>query len=238
MNKIIKRVFVTGPAGSFYSGCDGRLRDFFKATDNTDVTPQRQWIISKDNIVHRGAYFNQGNEFSDWICNFHKYNRKEILEVLDSVFDDQSNKDFLIRFHKSELFALHLDQIHEQFPDAAIITVNNDPWRCFANWFISGGYEIKYDAYPHHVFDKNYEHMWEYINHIHSSINMWNRKNKLELESLNKKFVKKYFNVDYTDKFYNSTENMESYPNTLYNPKEIKGLMSTIKLSIIPWKDI
>ena len=45
----IKRVFITGGPGSFLCGIDERLRSFFKNTDNSDITPERQWI--KDNDV-------------------------------------------------------------------------------------------------------------------------------------------------------------------------------------------
>jgi hypothetical protein len=235
--QIIKRIFVTGPAGSFWSSVDQRLRRALIHADNTDITPQRMWIKPNGEKTHYGAYFNKGNEFGDWITKFHKYCREEIVETLDSVFIPQPEQPFLIRLHKCHDFCLHLDQIIEQFPDAAIVTVNNDPHRCLHNWHKSGAFTTPYDKYPNEIFNLDYEHMWEEINLHHWTIKLWNRKMKLETSRFTKKFIQTNFKVPLNPKFANSKERVYDGVETLHMARDgSHGLIPTVEVSCYPWK--
>jgi hypothetical protein len=236
--QLVKRIFLTGPPGSMWSGCDRRLREAFIDIDNTDWTPERQWHRWDDTIPHRGAYFNVGNEFGDWVLNFHRYTREQILEVVDSVFVPQPDKKVLIRIHKSHEFSHHLDQIMEQFPEAAIITINNDPHRCLANWGLCDGFGHVYDKYPDHVFNNDYEHIWEEINYQHWAIKHWNRKHGLQTSQLTKEWIRTNFTDRLTEKYADPTENYWDGIKTLYFPQDKgHGLVAGINLSCIPWRE-
>jgi len=239
MNKqVIKRIFLTGPPGSMWSGCDRRLREAFLDIDNSDWNEKRQWKRDTGQIPHRGAYFNVGNEFGDWILNFGKYTREEILSVVDSVFLPQPDKEILIRIHKSHEFAHHLDQIMEQFPEAAIITINNDPHRCLANWELCDGFNHVYDPYPEHIFHNDYEMLWEEICYQHYAIKHWNRKHNLPVSQLTKEWIRTNFTDRLTPTYADPTENYWDGVKTLYYPQDYgRGLVSGLQLSCIPWRE-
>lgn len=232
---IIKRIFLTGPPGSMWSGLDTRLREALTDIDNSDWTEARQWQRKNGKIPHRGAYFNIGNEFGEWVCNFHKYSREEILETLDSVYLPQPDKKVLIRIHKSHEFAHNLDQIQEQFPEAAIITVANDPHKCLANWGLCEGHDHVYDGYS--WYKRDYEHIWESINYQYWAIRDWNRRKNLPTNNLTKGWISTNITTrleppynDGVDKYYDGV-------NTLYYPQDNGlGLVNTLALSIVPWE--
>jgi hypothetical protein len=234
--QIIKRIFLTGMPGSMWSGCDRRLRDALMDIDNSDWTDRRQWVRGDGGQTpHRGAYFNIGNEFGEWVCNFHKYSREEILQTVDSVYSPQPNKKVLIRIHKSHEFAHHLDQIHEQFPEAAIITVMNDPHKCLANWGLCDGHDHEYDRYD--WYKRNYEHIWETINYQYWAVRDWIRRKQLPTNNLTKGWISNNITTRLKPPYDDGVDKYWDGVNTLYYPQDYgHGLVDTIRLSIIPWK--
>lgn len=238
MSQEIKRIFLTGPPGSFWSGVDGVLRNAFIDTDHSDWTEKRQWILKDGRKVHRGAYFSIGNEFGNWICDFHRYSREEILETLDSVFVPQPDKEVLVRLHKSHEFSHHLDQIMEQFPEAAIVMVNNEPHKCLHNWHICEGFDHVYDPYPEHVFHGNYEHVWEEINYQHWAIRHFNRKHSLTTSTASKKWIIENFGNKVYPEILDGVEKIYDGVPTLHYPRNKRlGLIDTLAISTIPWKE-
>ena len=236
MSQEIKRIFLTGPPGSMWSGCDRRLRLAFLDIDNSDWTEKRQWVRFDGQIPHRGAYFNIGNEFGEWVCNFHKYSREEILEVVDSVFVPQPEKKVLVRIHKSHEFAHHLDQIREQFPEAAIVTINNDPHRCLANWGLCEGFNHVYDSYD--WYKQDYEHIWEAINYQYWAIRDFNRRHKLAEEMLTKQWIIDNFGNRLNPEFLDGVEPHWDGIKTLYWPQDRgHGLVAGIRLSCVQWQE-
>jgi len=158
----VKRVFVCGPPGGMFTTIDRCLRvGLPQHVDNSDITPQRIWG------GHIGAYWHPGNEPSwDWILNFGDYDRDHIIETLDSAYadpiPDASDKEFIIRTHKSHFWAYHYDKIIELFPDADIITTIIEPHVAFMWWQVCGGHDTVFNDYKY--FRRNYEAIWQEIN--------------------------------------------------------------------------
>jgi len=158
----VKRIFISGTAGSLWSGVDRYLRyALLGFVDNSDINEYR------NQEGHLGAYWNPGNEPSwDWILNFADYDRDHIIETLDSAYTDPipdaSEKEFIIRTHKSHFWALHYDKIIELFPEADIITTIIEPHVAFMWWELCGGHDTLFNNYK--FFRRNYEAIWQEIN--------------------------------------------------------------------------
>ena len=221
----IKRVFITGGPGSFLCGVDERLRSFFKDTDNSDITSERQWIKG-DDIWHVGAHFNLNGEFGDWMLRFQDYTKEQIIDTLDSVFV-KTDKSNIIRFHKGHYFAFHLDKIVEIFPDATIICVNPEPWVQSINWVYSGGFDIPYPPYT--VFNNDYQILWEFTNQVYESICDWGKRNNHPEEFFDKEWVLNTFPREkFTRKFITAKIEESSKLNNLFSTKK-KNMQSLIK---------
>jgi hypothetical protein len=181
----IKRIFLTGPPGSMWSGVDRQLRAAIPTSDNTDITPARSYQ------GHRGAYFNLGNEFGEWILNFDTYTKEHIIETVDSVFVNQEGVTELVRIHKSHLFAYHLDKIKEMFPDDAIVIVLQEPHKCYVWWEFSGGHKTVYDAY--YWYNGDYNAIWDEINKELVASKDFIKRHNLETSQFTLEWIKENF---------------------------------------------
>jgi hypothetical protein len=184
----IKRIFITGAPGSGWSSADRAVRDAFNPIcDNSDINADRDWN------GHLGAYWNPGNEPGyDWILNFEDYSREHIIETLDSVYSPiPEGQEIIVRTHKSHLFSYHLDKIHNLFPEAAILTVTQEPHKCFVWWMECGGHDTVFDNY--YYYKRDYTAIWNEIVNQNNAINEFNQKHNLTPEYLNLDFFRKYF---------------------------------------------
>jgi hypothetical protein len=227
----IKRIFLAGAPGSMWSGIDKWIRMFhFPNVDNTDITPQRRWH------GHEGVYWNPGNEPGyDWILNFDKYSKEEILQTLDSVYDPiPEDKDFIIRTHKSHHFSYHIDKIVELFPDADILLVHQEPHKSYLWWEISGGHDTVYD--PYHYYNRDYEAIWKEIVDQTKCIECALEKYNLTLETPNERWFKKHYGEP-SELFSYRMAELKAHPDKIdtlvgYSAKG-RGLANTSKIAII-----
>lgn len=192
MNKAeVKRIFITGPPGGMWTTLDRWIRvALFPNVDNSDINPQRMWQ------GHMGAYWNPGNEPSwDWILNFAEYDRDHIIETLDSAYSDPipdaSEKEFIIRTHKSHAWALHYDNLVELFPEADIISTIMEPQYAFIWWHICGGHDTVFNDYKY--YNRDYQAIWKEIVLHTEKTNEFIEKHNLHKEYYNSDFLKKYY---------------------------------------------
>ena len=188
---VVKRVFITGPPGGMWTTLDRWLRiGLHPNVDNSDITPERLWE------GHMGAYWHPGNEPSwDWILNFADYSREEIIEKLDSAYSDPipdaSEKEFIIRTHKSHYWAFHYDKLMELFPESDILSTVIEPHVAFMWWQICGGHDTVFNDYK--FFDRDYNAIWQEIISQTTATNELVKKYNLPLEHYNLSFLKKYY---------------------------------------------
>jgi hypothetical protein len=185
----IKRIFITGAPGSMWSGVDRWLRfSFDPHIDNSDITPERDWR------GHEGAYWNPGNEPGyDWILNFDKYTREEIIQMLDSAYTDQPNdhEEYIIRTYKSHYWCFYYDQIREMFPEADIISVYAEPHKAWIWWRECGGHDTVFDGY--HYYQRDYNAIWNEINNQTNATLRNFEKYGITQELFNFDFIRKYY---------------------------------------------
>lgn len=187
----VKRIFVTGPPGGMWTTLDRWLRiGLHPNVDNSDITPQRLWA------GHMGAYWNPGNEPSwDWILNFADYTKEEIIEKLDTAYSepipDASEKEFIIRTHKSHYWAFHYDKLVEMFPECDILSTVLEPHAAFMWWHICGGHDTVFNDYK--FYDRDYNAIWQEIVGQIDATNKFIKKHDLTLEHYNVDFLKKYY---------------------------------------------
>jgi hypothetical protein len=185
----IKRIFITGSAGSLWSTVDRYLRwGLGLRQDDSDVTRERSWH------GHTGAYHNPGNEPGfNWILNFGDYDRAEIERMMDSAYSYPvpEDREYIIRVHKSHMFAYHLEHIEKLFPEADIIASVQDPYKSMLWWGLSGGVETVFDNYD--FYERDVEAIWKEINDQNEACEKWIDKNNLPREYLNNKWFKKYY---------------------------------------------
>jgi hypothetical protein len=192
MNKAeVKRIFITGPPGGMWTTLDRWIRIALAPNvDNSDITPQRRWE------GHMGAYWHPGNEPSwDWILNFGDYDRDHIIETLDSAYTDPipdaSEKEFIIRTHKSHAWACHYDKIVELFPEADILSTVMEPHYAFMWWKICGGHDTVFNDYKY--YNRDYRAIWEETCLHTDKTNEFAEKYNLPKEYYNLDFLRKYY---------------------------------------------
>jgi len=185
----IKRIFLTGSAGSLWSTVDRYLRwGLGTRQDDSDITKERDWHN------HLGAYHNLGNEPGfDWILNFGDYDREEIERMMDSAYSHPVPKDreYIVRVHKSHMFAYHLEHIEKLFPEADIIASVQDTYKSILWWGLSGGVETVFDNYD--FYERDVEAIWKEITQVNEACEKWIDKNNLQKEYLNRDWFKKYY---------------------------------------------
>ena len=250
----INRVFVTGAPGSTWSGVARKLRQILSTVDNRDITQERWETYGPADEMpnHVGAYFNPGNEFGDWIVNFAHYSRREIETKLDSAFlpqmdpriADRISPEYIktldsrrpVRLHLSHYFAYHLDQIQDQFPDAAILLVEHLPHKCFVWWEYWGGHATTYDAY--HYYRGDYDRIWQEIIQQSLLIDQFRSKNHLTPEAFNLSWVREHFlpvtDVDPAEEYLVESDGNLHLQLT---PNGYRGLLNTVRVSMLsPWR--
>jgi hypothetical protein len=224
----IKRIFLTGSAGSFWSTVNNHLRwGLGELNDNSDITSNRSWN------GHTGAYHNPGNEPGfDWILKFGEYDRAEIERMLDSAFTESvsEDKEYIVRIHKSHLFSLHLEHIEKLFPEADIIASVQEPHKSLLWWGLAGGVDTVFDNYDY--YERDVESIWKTIVEHNEACENWIEKNNLAKEYLNLDWLKKYYgepsyiferyskrfprNPDGIDNAYGKTTLMKNLSNTAF----------------------
>lgn len=248
----IKRIFLTGGPGSTWGRVDKCLRGTLDNMDNTDIVPHR--LHSSGNTEktynHMGAFFNPGNEFGDWILNFRNYTKEQIIEKLDSVYNEEEHADIVntlgapwmgkagdksIRIHKSHYFAYHLDQIQEMFPDDAIVCTWQEDHKCFVWWEHTGGFQLEYDAY--HYYEQNYEDIWNQCRWQNAGIERFCWEQKLEEGIFNMEWVRKQFGgVSSITDMKEDTSNKDGIARLHVPPGGQKGLNNTTRVYCLnPW---
>jgi len=191
MTEKIKRIFITGGPGSMWSGADRLIRSGFAGqVDNSDINHSRNWI------GHRGVYFNPGNEPGyDWILNFDKYDREEIIRMLDGTQSfrksTDDNEDGVIRTYKSHNFCYFFDHIEKLFPEADIVAMTQIPYKALYWWTVCGGHDHVHDPYDY--YDRDLEKIWNEINTQTSLVDAWIEKHNLKKEYLNLDFFRNHF---------------------------------------------
>jgi hypothetical protein len=187
----VKRIFISGTAGSLWSGVDRYLRyALLGYVDNSDITDYR------NHEGHQGAYWNPGNEPSwDWILNFGDYDRDHIIETLDSAYSDPipdaSEKEFIVRTHKSHFWAYHYDKLVELFPNDDILICRTPQHKAWIWWQICGGHDTVFNDYKY--YNRDYGAIWEDIGLQLSHTDRFIEKYQLEKEMWDRSFIEKYF---------------------------------------------
>jgi hypothetical protein len=236
----IKRIFLTGAPGSYWSRIDHFLRRCHTFhNDNTDINENRNWN------GHRGAYWNPGNEPGyDWILNFASYSKEHIIETLDSVFDPiPDNVDTIVRVHKSHYFSYHLDKIYELFPDDAIVLVRQENYKCFLWWEIGGGHDTKFDSYDY--YQRDYGLIWNEIVNQNMAIDRFIETHNLEKKYPTLKMLKENFgelNPEFVEWItrpnlinLDGVDSLIALKEEEWYKKYGVGLSRDLYLSIIPW---
>lgn len=243
----VKRIFITGAPGSMWSKVDRYIRRaLWQHIDNSDVTPYR------NHEGHRGAYWNPGNEPGyDWILNFDKYDRDHIIETLDTGFlrpIEEDERDVVVRTYKSHHFAYHLDQIKEQFPDAAILMWQQPDHFCYVWWYACGGHDTVFD--PYHYYKRSYKDIWNEIVDQNKAIQQFVDKHGLSRDIWTSEWIADHFgklNPTIYDIATNDlNEPIDEDNGNLMNYRDKKwittheggtGLYEEQRISIIPWSD-
>ena len=236
----IKRIFLTGAPGSYWSRMDIFLRRCHTHyTDNTDINENRDWQ------GHRGVYWNPGNEPGyDWILDFGSYTKEHIVETLDSVFSPiPEGVDTVVRVHKSHHFAYHLDKIRELFPDDSIVLVSQPNHKCLLWWQAAGGHDTVYDSYRY--YNRSYTSIWDQIVNQNNAIDTFIKKHNLEKSLVTFKLLEDNFG-DLNPEFVNwmSRPGLVNHDNVdsimaLKEPEWYEkygvGLLRDHSVSIVPW---
>jgi len=145
---------------------------------------------------HQGAFWNPGNEPGyDWIFNFLDYSREEIEEKLDSAYldpiPDASEKEFIVRHHKSHYFSFYIDHIVKLFPECDIVLTHQKPHMSFLWWQMCGGHDTVHDSY--HYYKRDYGAIWNEIVNQTRAVEEAVARYSLDLEVFNMDWIEKYY---------------------------------------------
>ena len=144
-------ILVTGAPGSRWSGYVEDHIYTLDGIDTTDRSPEREYWFGREgnqDLLHRGAYFDNGMEFDNF------------RESWDLPFSGEGT-----RVIKSHGFAYQLPYLKEfGYPIHMVVRDNQE---CFWWWHQAGGWKITYPNYK--PFYKDDDVMWEqicYQNHL------------------------------------------------------------------------
>ena len=235
----IKRIFLCGPPGSMWSSPDRILRSLIRHIDQTDINPDTVGMLSRvdpGQPVHLSPYINWGGKMKDWPLHIADYDRAEIERVIDSYYDPiepDPERGTLIRIHKSHHWAYNLDHIKQLFPEAAIMVVNQEAWKCAVWWEHCGGHKTKVGGYE--AFEKDYQAIWNEINWIKNHIERWADKEKLEWSTPTLEYVQRCFGKTRQS---GTPERTHDGIKTLLVPSDQGlNLSNTVKWAVLnPWK--
>ena len=180
----IKRIFLTGPPGSMWSSPDRIIRRLIRHIDQTDINEDTVGMINiqePGQPLHLSPYINWGGKMGDWPLHIGDYDRAEIERVIDSYYDPvdpDPSRGTLLRIHKSHHWSYNLDHIKTLFPEACILVVTQEAWKCAVWWEHCGGHETKVGGYE--AFDKDYEAIWREINWVKAAVERWADKENLK----------------------------------------------------------
>jgi hypothetical protein len=144
-DKTLKYIFVAGAPGSKWSSVVKNIY-YSPSIDRSDYTDERTYYhdaSGTNQLMHLGAYFDPGMEFS-LPESMSMLTKKQAEELFDRPFSGEG-----IRIIKSHIFSYkeNIDYLRELWPECPIVLVHRDDDSCLGWWVRCGHFNITYPSY-------------------------------------------------------------------------------------------
>jgi hypothetical protein len=166
-----RRVWVTGPSGSRWSGVSQHFQDHPMA-DNGDITPDRLMNIRIQVLnrpFHKGAYFDPGNEGGEDWMDLENKTDGEITGEIDRLWGYPQPAD-QFRVIKSHFATLSIHDIKRRWPDDMVIMVKRERDLCLDWWAVGGGLKCPHPRYGWFYDEEHVEYWIDIIREAHETL--------------------------------------------------------------------
>lgn len=147
----MKYIFVAGAPGSKWSSVVKNIY-FSPSIDQSDYKQDRLYYHDASgtmDLMHLGAYFDPGMEFS-LPQSLSVLTKRKAEELFDAPFSGSG-----IRIIKSHIFSHqhNIEYIKEQWPECPVVLVHRPDDACLGWWVKCGHFDITYPKYDQHYVD-------------------------------------------------------------------------------------